>query len=365
MNKQIFFQPTFGNRPESIVGREGEISAFMQGLQEPTGSRNRCTLFLGQRGMGKTALLLELESRAEKAGFIAARVTAHERMPGELIEQVQLKGSRYFDDNRKQLTGVSAGALGFSVGLSFSDAARQQYGFRTKMSMLCDKLAEKGKGVLILIDEVHSSAAMREVVASYQELIGDQKNIAIAMAGLPHAVSSVLNDKVLTFLNRANKVELGAIPVSAIGAYYEHAFTELAIGYTDSIIEHAAAMTRGIPYLMQLIGYYIVLYTQSTKGIDDQILQKAEKAALRDLEDNMFTPILAPLSDNDRAFLDAMAQAGDSISTKELQDLLGHNGPAIQPYRRRLIDAGIIESPRRGQLTFAVPYLSEYLKRNQ
>ena len=49
------FQPTFGNRPEKYIGRDGVIEQFMAGLREPVGSRNRCTLFLGQRGMGKTA----------------------------------------------------------------------------------------------------------------------------------------------------------------------------------------------------------------------------------------------------------------------------------------------------------------------
>lgn len=58
------FQPTFGNRPEKYIGRDGVIEKFIEGLREPVGSRNRCTLFLGQRGMGKTALLLELSDRA-------------------------------------------------------------------------------------------------------------------------------------------------------------------------------------------------------------------------------------------------------------------------------------------------------------
>ena len=50
----VVFQPTFGNRPDQYIGRDGVIEQFMAGLQEPVGSRNRCTLFLGQRGMGKT-----------------------------------------------------------------------------------------------------------------------------------------------------------------------------------------------------------------------------------------------------------------------------------------------------------------------
>ena len=355
------FQPTFGNRPEQYIGRDGVIEQFMAGLREPVGSRNRCTLFLGQRGMGKTALLLELSDRASKAGYVVARVTAHEGMPSAIIEQFQLNGSSYFENEKRKLKGMTAGVLGFSFGLTFSEAAERQYGFRAKMSLLCDKLAEKGKGALILIDEVCTSPAMREVAASYQELVGDRKNIAIAMAGLPHAVSSVLNDSVLTFLNRATKVELGLISTNLIRAYYERAFKSIGIKASDDILDRAALSTHGFPYLMQLIGYYVIQYTTEGDTVTDAIMDKAEKAAKRDMEDNVFKPIIAPLSDNDKIFLKALAHCGGTVTTAKLQATLGKKGPAIQPYRKRLIESGVIEAPRRGELVFAVPYLSDYL----
>lgn len=360
-NIHHLFQPTFGNRPKQLIGRDGVIEQFMEGLTEPVGSRNRCTLFLGQRGMGKTALLLELGDRASKAGYVVARVTAHEGMPQAIIEQFQLNGSQYFKDDKRKLSGVTAGVLGFSFGLTFSEAAERQYGFRSKMSLLCDKLAEKDKGALILVDEVRTSAAMREVAAAYQELVGDRKNIAIAMAGLPHAVSSVLNDSVLTFLNRATKVELGTISINLIRAYYERSFKSVGINVADEILDRAALSTRGFPYLMQLIGYYVIQYTPEKGTVTDTIMDKAEKAALRDMEDNVFKPIMAPLSDNDKVFLKALARCGGTVTTAKLQAMLGKKGPAIQPYRKRLIEAGVIEAPRRGELVFAVPYLSEYL----
>jgi len=359
---RVVFQPTFGNRPEQYIGRDGVIEQFMAGLQEPVGSRNRCTLFLGQRGMGKTALLLELGDRAMKAGYVVARVTAHEGMAQAIIEQFQLNGSEFFMDEKRKLTGMTGGALGFTFGLTFSEVTERQYGFRSKMSLLCDRLAEKDKGALILIDEVRTSAAMREVASAYQELVGDGKNIAIAMAGLPHAVSSVLNDQVLTFLNRATRVELGLISPNLIRAYYERVFREIGIKISDELLDRAAQATRGFPYLMQLIGYYVMQYTEEGGTVDATIMDKAEKSAMGDMENNVFKPILNPLSDNDKVFLKAMARQGETISTAKLQATLGKRGPAIQPYRKRLLDAGVIEAPRRGELVFAVPYLAEYLK---
>lgn len=360
-NSQSLFQPTFGNRPEQYIGRDGLIEKFMAGLKEPIGSRDRCTLFLGQRGMGKTALLLELSDRAQKVGYVVARVTAHEGMPQAIIEQLQLNGSKYFDNEKRKLTGVTAGVLGFTFGLTFSEAAERQYGFRSKMSLLCDKLAEKGMGALILIDEVRTSSAMREVAAAYQELVGDRKNVAIAMAGLPHAVSKLLNDSVLTFLNRANREELGLISTNLIRAYYDKAFKSIKIEAPDEILDRAALSTRGFPYLMQLIGYYVIQYTPAHGVVTEAIMDKAEKAALGDMDKNVFEPILNPLSDNDKLFLTALARCGETVTTAKLQTELGPQGPAIQPYRKRLIEAGVIESPRRGELVFAVPYLSEYL----
>lgn len=358
------FQPTFGNRPVQYIGRDGVIGQFMEGLREPVGSRNRCTLFLGQRGMGKTALLLELSDRAQEEDYVVARVTAHEGMPQAIIEQFQLNGSKYFDDDRRKVTGVTAGVLGFSFGLTFSEAAERQYGFRSKMSLLCDKLAEKGKGALILIDEVRTSAAMREVAAAYQELVGDRKNVAIAMAGLPHAVSGVLNDQVLTFLNRAVKVELGLISTNLIRAYYERAFRQAGITVPAGMLDRAALSTRGFPYLMQLIGYYVTQYTQEGETVTAAVMDEAERAAQRDMEDNVFRPILNPLSDNDMVFLRALARCRGTVTTARLQAALGRKGPAIQPYRKRLLEAGVIEAPRRGELVFAVPYLAEYLEKS-
>ena len=357
----ILFQPTFGNRPEKYIGRDGVIEQFVEGLREPIGSRNRCTLFLGQRGMGKTALLLELGDRAQKEGYVVARVTAHEGMPGAIIEQLQLNGSKYFGDDRPKLKGVSAGVLGFSFGLTFSEVTQKQYGFRSKMSLLCDRLAEKGMGALILIDEVRTSAAMREVASAYQELVGDRKNVAIAMAGLPHAVSAILNDDVLTFLNRAPRVELGLISTNLIRAYYERAFKTVGIGASDAMLDRAALATRGFPYLMQLIGYYLIQYTLEGETITDEIMGKAEQAALSDMDENVFKPILNPLSDNDIFFLRAMARVGGTVTTEKLQAALGRKGPSIQTYRKRLIESGVIEAPRRGELVFAVPYLADYL----
>ena len=202
---------------------------------------------------------------------------------------------------------------------------------------------------------------MREVATAYQELVGDQKNIAIAMAGLPHAVTGVLNDNILTFLNRARKAELGLISTNLIRAYYERVFRSTGIIISDELLDRAAQSTHGFPYLMQLIGYYIIQYSPQGKAVTNAIMNKVEKSAMSDMRDNVFKPILNPLSDNDKLFLRALAHCGDSVTTAKLKEALGKKESSIQPYRKRLLEAGIIEAPRRGELVFAVPFWADYL----
>ena len=153
--------------------------------------------------------LLELAERSRETGFIVVRMVAGETMLDEIIEGVQIAGERLMNERKNPVKSVNAGAFGFSVGFTFTEEIRQNYGFGTKLSLLCEALTKRKKGVLFLIDEICASTKeMRVFATTYQNLVGDGMNVAVAMAGLPNAIASVLNDKILTFLNRAHKVTL-------------------------------------------------------------------------------------------------------------------------------------------------------------
>lgn len=356
-----FFLPTFGNRPTQIIGRDSELAQLEQSLLTPKGSRERCTLILGQRGMGKTALLLELEDIAKQNDYVVARVSHNQNMLDEIVELIQINGEQYISQKEPPIKGLSAGALGFSLGLTFTEETKKNYGFRVQLGLLCDRLLVEGKRILILVDEARTSENMRQLATTYQNLVGDGKDIAICMAGLPSAISSILNDKVLTFLNRAQKMKLTPISSNSIRAYYASAFEQLGIAISKENLDEAAERTQGFPYLMQLLGYYLVQYASGTKEITSEVIQEVERSALDDLSSNVFAPILTDLSQRDLELLNAIAACDEVVSTASLRERLSIKDSELQPYRARLIDAGVVESPRRGELSIAVPYLREYL----
>jgi hypothetical protein len=313
--------------------------------------------------MGKTALLLELSERAEKAGFVAARVTANERMNLDIIQAIQNRGAGFIRKAQKKVSGVTAGALGFSFGLTFNEATDSNYGFRVKMEFLCDELAKYGKGIFILVDEVLStSAEMRELASTYQHLVGEGKNVGIAMAGLPQAISSVLNDDILTFLNRAYRIELGPLNIEAIRQFYYKTLRGRGKKISPESLSELSEATDGYPFLFQLIGFNLLNYLGDEKLVTDDVVRMTVADSKAAMASAVYVPVLKPLSDNDMNFLYAMAEDEGVSKIADVQKRLGKPNSQVQTYRLRLIAAGVIASPRRGELEFCLPYLKEYLR---
>jgi type II secretory pathway predicted ATPase ExeA len=365
MSNDTVFSPSFGNRPSRLVGREPVIQGFCRGLQSAPGNRERAVLLLGQRGTGKTVLLWELADRARELGYVVASPTvAAEGMLGRIVEKIQDDGERYVSGHKTSLAGASIGALGFSAGLQFSREVQESKSFQYKLSHLCRELSAQGHGVVVLVDEVQAnSPEVRELVIAYQELVGERANVALVMAGLPDAVSATLNDHVLTFLNRARKVELGPLAVGEVDAYFASAFEEAGVRVTPEARAAAARATDGSPYLLQLVGHYVVAYAKADGTVDDAVVVEAVAAARGDFENDVCRTALAPLSDRDEDFLCAMARDEGPSKMSDVAARMEATPDYAQKYRRRLMDAGIIRAPRRGEVEFAVPYLGDYLRR--
>ena len=367
MARDSIFSPSFGNRPSLLVGREVVLSDLTEGLESAPGSRERSTVMVGQRGSGKTVLLWELADRAEKMGFVVATPTVvSENLLVRIVEKLQDSGSKYVRDDSSRLTGGSFGALGFSVGLEFSREVQEGKSLQFKLTQLARRLTEQGHGVLILVDELQAnSPEVRQLVTVYQELVGERLNVAIVLAGLPGAVSATLNDRVLTFLNRAHKLELAPLALGDVDAYYAHAFQSLGVGVTDSQRRRAVEFTAGSPYLMQLVGHNIVIRTDDSGHVSDDELERALDISRADFVRDVCRTTLAPLSDRDVDFLSAMARDDGASRTADVAERMGVTADYAQKYRRRLIDAGVIESARRGYVKFAVPFLREHLRERE
>lgn len=365
MIEDTIFSPSFGNRPSYLVGRESVLAKFEGDLKSRPGSKERACVMLGQRGSGKTVLLWEIADRAAAMGYVVATPTiVAEGMSERILEKIQDAGSRYVHDAAPRVTGGSISAFGFSAGLQFSKETRQTKSFGYKLTQLARRLSEQGHGLLMLVDELQAnSPEVRQLVIAYQELVGEGLDVAIVLAGLPGAVSSTLNDKVLTFLNRAQKVRLGPLASNDIDAFYLRAFAELGVKLSASERKRAVEATGGSPYMLQLVGHSIVVRADADGGVSSVALDDALERSCEEFENDVCETTLASLSDRDISFVSAMAQDDGPSAIADVTKRMGVTPDYAQKYRKRLIDAGVISAYGRGRVAFAVPYLATYLRK--
>lgn len=364
MVHNTIFTPSFGNRPHQLVGRDLLLQEILDGFETLPGSKERARVILGQRGSGKTVLLREIADRASASGLVVTTPTVtSEDMPTRIIEKLQDTGEAVLKLKKHHVTGGNVGVMGFSVGLQFTPEVQETKTFEYKLIQLTRKINEQGKGVLILLDELQAnSPEIRRLITAYDEMVGERLDVSLVMAGLPGAVSATLNDKVLTFLNRAKKTKLEDLPFSDVDSYYKEAFKQAGLIIENEQRRFVSKSVEGSPYLLQLIGYNLVKYTSEDGVVSEDIIQEALKTSSEEFEEDVCKTTLAALSDQDSAFLKAMVQVGLPAKVSDIAEVMGVTTDYAQKYRKRLIDSGTIMSSRRGYVEFDIPFLESYLK---
>lgn len=69
--------------------------------------------------------------------------------------------------------------------------------------------------MLFTVDEVDPTLdEMVQLAAFYQHFVREGRKVALLMAGLPHNISSLLNNKTVSFLRRSNRRALEPFPTA-------------------------------------------------------------------------------------------------------------------------------------------------------
>jgi hypothetical protein len=363
------FHPTFGVTPPLLVGRDDLIEAVAEAIEDGPGAPGRATLYTGPRGSGKTVLLNAVEDRARELGWTVISETAS---PGfvERITQQHLPGQlRGVDPEavRRRLGGISVplGPLG-SAGADWStiEAHISQAGLRNQIDLLTNLLAEKNSGLVITLDEVHQQQIdeLRDLATTVQHAFREGRELVFVGAGLSSAVSDVVNDKVLTFLRRADRHHLGPVPDDDVRRAIREPIELFGRTVGDDALAVMAQGTGGYPFLIQLVGHRTWRLHPDTEDISVDDAEEGVRQARRRLGSLVYQPALADTSEVDRTFLLAMAKDDGPSKMADIQERLGVDESYVSQYRLRLIAAELIEPTKRGYVDFALPYLREYLR---
>ncbi|GAA3313929.1 ATP-binding protein [Arthrobacter ramosus] len=356
------FRPSAGATPPEILGRSGVLDEFEYGLRLGSGAPGLLTIFTGARGIGKTVMIGAAHDLARGQGWAVISETATEGFMGRIGESMrQLAEELGTGPRTRRITAIAA--AGFSITTQLPP--ERQVAWRTLGEGLLRLLDERKSGLVITVDEIHAADRneLAQLAASVQHFIQDRLPIGLVFAGLPAAVSDLLNEGVATFLRRADKIDLHAAAVREVEDSYAATFARAGIGLSPDLVHRAAEATGGYPFLIQLVGYFLWREAENNGGTLTEIeVGHAIDAAQRRHARTVIEAALATASPKDMDFLLAMAEDNEPSTAADIGHRLGARTNLVANYRARLLAAGLIEASGHGKVDFAIPGLRQHLR---
>jgi hypothetical protein len=353
------FTPTYGSVPPLFAGRREIIKQILFGIENGPGDPNRSTVITGARGTGKTALLHQIAVEALEYGFISVYANSNSVLLDEILRKLEKEANEFIErESKAKISEVSIS--GFGIKIDYSDTKKS---WEEKVEDIIDQLSARNIGVMFELDEVRGGdEQIRRFASLFQTFITSRKNVCLIMAGLPHNIDNLFKDKVISFIRRSRKQELGSIDLSEV--FYTLRATIEAEGKTvdTAALKRMTNETAGFPYLIQLIGYEVWQVAAGKKKISDKDAEEGIRNAQRYIVSSVIELTLNDLSEKDREFLTAMSLLGTPAETSRIADMLNVDSRYISQYRLRLIREGVITSEKRGFVTFILPQFGAYLK---
>ncbi|WP_229660041.1 ATP-binding protein [Tersicoccus solisilvae] len=357
------FRPGFGQTPAILAGRGAVVDDFERALAT-AGSRARNVLISGARGTGKTVLLTEFESIAADNGWTTMILhTGASSLTEELRESI-VDRLRANDPDAETSRLVGGGASGFTASREVVD---HYAGERRPLGALLDRLAalcrDAGGGLLLMLDEIQSvdPEQLHEITQHVQDLVRHGLPIGFVAAGVRTGVDDLLDHDKTTFLRRAHRVELGSVPVSAAIETIRQTVADTTRSITPDAAVLAGDISRGYPYLIQLVGARAWESSGDADTIEREDVSRIRIEVIAEMIRNVHGPALRGLTRRKTDYLLAMVTDAGPSRVADIAERMGVTVKYQSVYRARLIEDELVRPAGTGLVEFALPYLREAL----
>ncbi|MDR3190768.1 MAG: ATP-binding protein [Lactobacillaceae bacterium] len=353
MAKANNFSPNYGILPHSFIQRDDIIAKLGVAVANKY-SPFRSTIIDGLRGVGKTTLALEFERLVKKndKSAIIIHVTNQINMSDDIID-----GLRLHIKPKNKLKGANANVLGTGLGVTTDQEIYQPQSFSGKVQQIMEQIGSK-RFVLFVIDEVQGNLdGLRQFGTVFQEL-KNTYNVMVIFTGLSNYVDSMLTDKLLTFLQRSERLTLTALDESAIAQKYLSIFGQNGKTIAPQIALRLANLSAGYAFAFQAIGYQI--WETGDAVIDEQTIQKALPFIQLQMNKKVFELIDRDLPKKRHEFLLQMAQSQIRASAAEMNERVDGNVNSINQLRIELIKMDLIKKVSAGYVWYTLPFMREF-----
>lgn len=340
------FTLSFGTSPLEYISRIEEKNQLMSQIEKDP-PLSHCFVITGLRGSGKTVMLTSISKAfSEMKEWVVIEVNPEDDMREALAAKLYTSEriKRFFLEKSFSVSfkGVSFSLSGKNPVLNIDDLLEKMLGI----------VKREGKKVLVLIDEASSTEKMKQFALSFQILIRNGFPLFLLATGLFENISSLENEKNLTFLIRAPKVFLSPLNISSIAASYEK-----AIGLSPEESLRYAKLTKGYAFSFQLLGY--LLFERKESDSENSLMSLYDQY----LAEYVYRKVWSSLSPVEQRILTNFRTNGP-LTVKEIIERNSMTKGYFSKYRERLMKNGILVSPSRGILSFALPRFKEFIDAN-
>lgn len=338
------FDITFGKPPIEIIDRpdvEDEVIGSFLNSNRPSS----IYILTGPRGCGKTVSLTSISNKfKEMDKWIVIDLNPQEDMESQFASMLYQKGKM------KRLFLTKEFNFSFKgIGFSISEGNIEMSSVHGILERMLEHIKKKGTKVLLTIDEVNNNNHMRVFAHSYQSYLRNDYDVSLLMTGLYDNVSSLQNEKGLTFLWRAPKIYLSPLNIRAMTYSYMN-----ILGMSEINAKEAAVITNGYAFAYQLLGY--ILFDQKKKKVDEQVLKKLDLL----LDERAYSKIYSELTKKEKEIVSAVGSG--KISNTEIKELLNMKDGSLSTYKMILSKKGILDTSQRGVAEFLLPRFSEFIR---
>lgn len=364
------FSPIFGGKPGVFFGRERILKLFDMAMLD-SGSDDRALFITGTRGSGKTALLEQLSIRAERNKREVIDL-GPDNMIGQLVHE--LAG---FDEATNTLSPqASINVLGVGGGISAGSVSKtKRIGKESLQSLLLEKCSKAEKGMLVTVDEVQKIPVddVSALCNAFQMASRKGYDIMLAVAGLPYGYTKITRHEGCTYLRRATHEEIGLFTWEETDDALKEVFSGIkGLKIDSSFYDMINRVSYGHPYLMQLIGYHLILQVNDNEpgsghGVTEEEMKESITRALLAYEQRALKPLWEELPNNEKMYLKKMSECLGEDRLALTSDIAGNMGMPLKKLsktRAYLIDHGIIAAPEHGKVMFCIPYLADYVQKD-
>ena len=381
------YTPNAGAEPEVVVGRDEQLASFELLLARLERGRTEQSMIIsGLRGVGKTVLLGQFRSKALERDWVVVEleVSKHDdtefrqdissRLRSALLElspKVRWTGRFHHAAAVLKSFTVSVDAAGtWSAGLDidaaegFADHANLALDLTDVFIALGEAAAERGRGVVLLFDEVQflSKRQLESLIEALHKMTQRKLPITMVGAGLPQ-IAELAGDaksyaeRLFTFPainNLSSNDSKAALSQPAAGE---------GVTFTPEALDEAVNITSGYPYFIQELGYAVWTVADGPAITRDDI-QVAVPTYEAKLDGSFFRVRLDRATELQRAYLRAMAQLGPTAhKASDVADIMRRTSTNLGPTRAVLINMGLLYTPEHGYAAFTVPHFDRFLLR--